>query len=115
MLHLHVLLVEGDAETRRTVKASLGRDPFFTLRYCASGAQALTAAVAWRPDLILLEVKKSEMNGLNVVDTPARRQAHGADTRRVADGIGGISRSPAFADDRRRRLDRKAPRPGGIC
>jgi len=67
MLHLHVLLVEGDAEALRTVKASLGRDPFFTLRCCASGAQALAAAVAWRPDLILLDVKNSNKNGLGVV------------------------------------------------
>ncbi|MDR3423051.1 MAG: response regulator [Xanthobacteraceae bacterium] len=63
MIHLHVLLVDDDADTRRTVKAALGLDPFFTVRDCASGAQAPTAAVAWRPDLILLDVSMPDRGG----------------------------------------------------
>jgi len=52
MIHLHVLLVDDETDTRQTVEAALALDPFFTVRDCASGAEALTAAVAWRPDLI---------------------------------------------------------------
>jgi CheY-like chemotaxis protein len=67
MIRLHVLLVDDDTDTRQTVEAALALDPFFTVRDCASGVEALTAAVAWRPDLILLDVMMPDMDGPTVV------------------------------------------------
>ena len=67
MIRLHVLLVDDDTDTRQTVEAALALDPFFTVRDCASGVEALTAAVAWRPDLILLDVMMPDMDAPTVV------------------------------------------------
>jgi CheY-like chemotaxis protein len=67
MIRLHVLLVDDETDTRQIVEASLTLDPFFTVRDCASGAEALTAAVAWRPDLVLLDVVMPDMNGPTVL------------------------------------------------
>ncbi len=67
MINLHVLLVDDETDVRQTVEASLASDPFFMVRDCACGAEALTAAVAWRPDLILLDVKMPDMDGPTVL------------------------------------------------
>ena len=67
MIHLHVLLVDDETEARQTVEAALALDAFFTVRDCACGAEALTAAVAWRPDLILLDVMMADMDGPTVL------------------------------------------------
>jgi CheY-like chemotaxis protein len=67
MIHLHLLHVDDETDTRQTVEASLALDPFFTVRDCASGAEALTAAVAWRPDLVLLDVMMADMDGPTVL------------------------------------------------
>lgn len=67
MIHLHVLLVDDETDARQSVEAALSLDPFFTVRDCASGAEALTAAVAWRPDLILLDVVMPDMDGPKVL------------------------------------------------
>jgi CheY-like chemotaxis protein len=67
MIHLHVLVVDDDTETRQAVEAALSLDPFFSVRDCASGAEALTAAVAWRPDLVLLDVLMPNMDGPTVL------------------------------------------------
>jgi CheY-like chemotaxis protein len=67
MIHLHVLLVDDETDVRQTVETSLSLDPFFTVRDCASGAEALTAAVAWRPDLVLLDVAMPDMDGPTVL------------------------------------------------
>jgi CheY-like chemotaxis protein len=67
MIHLHVLLVDDETDTRQTIEAALSIDPFFIVRDCACGAEALTAAVAWRPDLILLDVTMPDMEGPSVV------------------------------------------------
>jgi CheY-like chemotaxis protein len=67
MIHLHVLLVDDETDTRQILEAALALDPFFTVRDCASGAEALTAAVAWRPDLILLDVMMPDMDGPTVI------------------------------------------------
>ncbi len=67
MIHLHVLLVDDETNTRQAVETALSLDPFFTVRDCASGAEALTAAITWRPDLILLDVMMAELDGPAVV------------------------------------------------
>jgi CheY-like chemotaxis protein len=67
MLNLHVLLVDDEPEMREIVAAALEIDPFFILRACATGAQALTAAAEWRPDLVLLDVAMPDMDGPTVL------------------------------------------------
>jgi CheY-like chemotaxis protein len=67
MIHLHILLVDDETDIRQAVEAALSPDRFFTVRDCASGAEALTAAIAWRPDLILLDVFMAELDGPAVV------------------------------------------------
>ena len=67
MINLHLLLVDDETDIRQTVEASLAPDPFFILRDCASGAEALAAAVAWRPDLILLNDMMPDMDGPTVL------------------------------------------------
>jgi len=63
MSSLRVLHVDDEPDIREIVAASLGLDPEFELRDCDSGAEALTAAAAWRPDLILLDVMMPVMDG----------------------------------------------------
>lgn len=63
MINLHVLLVDDELDIRETFTAALARDPFFIVRCCASGAEALQRARAWRPDLMLLDVMMPEMDG----------------------------------------------------
>jgi CheY-like chemotaxis protein len=67
MINLHLLLVDDESDIRQTVETSLALDPFFILRDCASGAETLAAAVAWRPDFILLDVKMPDMDGPTVL------------------------------------------------
>ena len=67
MLQLHVLLAGADAAARRSAAAALGRDPFFIVRDCACGAAALTAAVAWRPDLVLLDAALPDIDGAALI------------------------------------------------
>jgi len=63
MIRLHVLVVDDETANREIVAAALSPDPFFVVRDCASGSEALTAAIAWRPDLILLDTVMPNMNG----------------------------------------------------
>ncbi len=58
-----VLHVDDDPDIRMIVELSLGLDPDFSLQSCASGREALTAASACRPDLILLDVMMPTMDG----------------------------------------------------
>jgi CheY-like chemotaxis protein len=63
MINLRVLLVDDDPEIRDAVAAALKRDPFFIAHTCASGRRALTEAVAWRPDLLLLDAMLPDVDG----------------------------------------------------
>lgn len=63
MINLHVLFADDDADIRDIIASSLEQDPFFVVRGCASGGEALKAAVAWRPDLALLDVRMPGMDG----------------------------------------------------
>lgn len=108
MIQLHILLVDDETEARQTTEAALARDPFFTVRDCASGAEALSAAVAWRPDLILLDVVMPDLDGpavlrrlradkrtapIPVVFLTGRREARAA-ARLKARGAAGIITKP---------------------
>ena len=68
MINLHVLVADDDADIRNVVAWSLERDPFFVVRGCASGGEALATAVEWRPDLTLLDVRMPGMDGPTVLN-----------------------------------------------
>jgi CheY-like chemotaxis protein len=67
MVNLHVLFADDDADIRNVVSLSLEQDPFFVVRACASGDEALATAVDWRPDLTLLDVRMPGMDGPTVL------------------------------------------------
>jgi CheY-like chemotaxis protein len=63
MTAVRVLHVDDEPDIREIVEMSLGLDPALTVRSCSSGGDALAAAVAWSPDLILLDVMMPMMDG----------------------------------------------------
>lgn len=63
MADIRVLHVDDDPDVRLLVEASLGLDPGLVTQSCASGAEALTMAAHWRPDLILLDATMPDMDG----------------------------------------------------
>ncbi|MDB5526583.1 MAG: response regulator receiver domain protein [Rhizobium sp.] len=63
MTALRVLHVDDDADIREVVEISLGLDPDLVTRSCGSGMEALTLAMDWSPDLILLDVMMPAMDG----------------------------------------------------
>jgi CheY-like chemotaxis protein len=60
---IRILLVDDEPDVRTVVDVSLGLDPEFTTRACASGADALVMAAQWSPALILLDVMMPLMDG----------------------------------------------------
>src|SRR5712692_6585134 len=58
-----ILHVDDEPDIREIVELSLGLDPGFTVRSCASGDDALATAVDWPPDLILCDVVMPVMDG----------------------------------------------------
>jgi CheY-like chemotaxis protein len=63
MTSIQVLHVDDEPDIRDMVEISLGLDPAFALRSCASGKDALAATADWSPDLILLDVIMPDMDG----------------------------------------------------
>jgi CheY-like chemotaxis protein len=63
MSALRVLHVDDEPDIREVVEISLGLDPQFTVRSCASGRDAIAVAADWVPDLILLDVMMPGMDG----------------------------------------------------
>jgi CheY-like chemotaxis protein len=60
---VRILYVDDEPDIREVVEISLGLDPAFAVRSCASGAEALAATADWTPDLIVLDVIMPEMDG----------------------------------------------------
>ena len=58
-----ILHVEDEPDIREVVRISLELDPDITLKSCDSGADALTEAASWSPDLILSDVVMPAMDG----------------------------------------------------
>ena len=63
MTAVRVLHVDDEPDIREVVGISLGFDPDFVMRSCSSGLEALTVAVDWPPDIILLDVMMPTMDG----------------------------------------------------
>jgi len=63
MTDIRILFVDDEPDMREVVDVSLGLDRKFTMRACASGADALVTAAEWSPSLILLDVMMPVMDG----------------------------------------------------
>jgi CheY-like chemotaxis protein len=63
MTGLRILHVDDEPDIREVVELSLGLDPAFTVKSCASGGDALATVANWRPDLILCDVMMPVMDG----------------------------------------------------
>lgn len=63
MTPLRVLHVDDEPDIRELVEISLVLDPELTVRSCASGQDAIYAAVEWLPDVILMDVMMPTMDG----------------------------------------------------
>jgi two-component system OmpR family response regulator len=60
---IRILHVDDEPDLREIVGLSLGLNPDFEVRACASGAEALATAAEWSPFLILLDVMMPHMDG----------------------------------------------------
>lgn len=58
-----ILHVDDEPDIRDIVDMSLGLNPDFEVRECASGSEAIAAAAEWSPQLILLDVMMPKMDG----------------------------------------------------
>ncbi len=74
-----ILYVDDEDDIREIAGMALELEPAFEVRTCATGAQALADAAAWRPDLILLDVMMPEMDGPETL----RRLAANPDTASI--------------------------------
>jgi CheY-like chemotaxis protein len=63
MTALRVLHVDDEPDIREVVELSLGLDPSFAVRSCASGEEALEVVEDWAPAIILLDVMMPVMDG----------------------------------------------------
>jgi len=74
-----ILLVEDDAALAEVYKSRLELEGF-ELKHVANGEEALSAAVAFKPDLIVLDVMMPKINGFDVLDilrnTPETANIH---------------------------------------
>lgn len=62
-----ILLVEDDAALAGVYKTRLEMEGF-TVKHVPNGEDALSAAVAYKPDLIVLDVMMPKINGFDVLD-----------------------------------------------
>ena len=105
MTNTRILHVDDEPDIREVVELSLGLDPHFTVQACGSGEEALAAAAAWMPDLILLDVMMPVMDGpatlvrlrenaktagIPVIFMTARAQAREVDRFRSLGAVGVI-------------------------
>ena len=67
-----IMLVEDDSDIQLITRLGLEVCGGYEVRVCASGAEALQAAPAYAPDLILLDVMMPGMDGLATLDALRR-------------------------------------------
>lgn len=74
-----ILLVEDDAALAEVYKSRLELEGF-ELKHVANGEEALSAAIEFKPDLIVLDVMMPKINGFDVLDilrnTPETTNIH---------------------------------------
>jgi len=107
MTAFRVLHVDDEPDIREVVEISLGLDPEFLPRSCASGQEAIGVAADWAPDIILLDVMMPVMDGaatlaglrespltagIPVVFMTARAQSRELDLFRSLGAVGVISK-----------------------
>jgi CheY-like chemotaxis protein len=63
MSAVRILHIDDEPDIREIVDLSLGLNPDFQIRSCASGEEGLTAAAEWAPMLVLLDVMMPRMDG----------------------------------------------------
>ena len=63
MTSLRILHIDDEPDIREVVELSLGLDPAFSVRSCASGSDALATVADWTPDMILCDVMMPVMDG----------------------------------------------------
>lgn len=61
-----ILVVDDEPEIRRALRTGLGYHDF-EVRTVETGEEALTQAVAWRPDVVLLDLSLPGMSGFEVL------------------------------------------------
>lgn len=62
-----ILLVEDELDIRAIAQVSLEEIGGFTVKYCASGKEALNEVAEFSPDLILLDVMMPGMDGVTTL------------------------------------------------
>jgi CheY-like chemotaxis protein len=67
MSNYRVLHVEDEPDIREVVKISLGLDPDMTVKSCENGADALSEAADWQPDIILMDAMMPMMDGPEIL------------------------------------------------
>lgn len=66
---LRALVVDDEALARRNVTVLLRDDPDIgSIEECGSGAEAIEAIRAWKPDLVFLDVQMPECGGFDVLE-----------------------------------------------
>jgi two-component system response regulator EvgA len=65
---MKVLIVDDHEGFRASARRMLEADGFEVVAEAASGAEALQAAEAWKPELVLLDVHLPDMQGFEVAE-----------------------------------------------
>jgi CheY-like chemotaxis protein len=63
MASLRILHIDDEPDIRELVELSLGLDPAFSVRSCASCSEAVATVADWPPDIILCDVMMPVMDG----------------------------------------------------
>lgn len=63
---LRVLLVDDDARFRSSARRALVADGVDVVAEVENGGDAVRAAAAWRPDVVLLDIRLPDIDGLDV-------------------------------------------------
>lgn len=66
---LRILYVDDEPDIREIACLALSLDPEIDVRSCESGAEAVEQAIAWSPDLVLLDVMMPGMDGPQTLAT----------------------------------------------
>jgi DNA-binding NarL/FixJ family response regulator len=75
--HLRILIVDDSARARQSIKALLGTHPAVNaLSEAINGCEAVALAETWMPDVVLMDVRMAEMDGLQATRVIKARRPH---------------------------------------